>query len=201
MKRKYVKIMFLSMTLLTSSITTAYATIPEDEKKEEAPKVTEDAHLPLMIINGTNNSEHFFVSSESLTNKEIRITAPNGFTVSPSVIPANSGKQKVTVTLNSSKILTEGKIVLRNGDYRSYLKVRGYGTALPAKDISKSSVYKGGNDSDFNKTFTPGSKGYTLEFRVKTDEPEKCFYPYFVNEKGYGFKAYITSTEVGLYNA
>ena len=77
MKRKYVKIMFLSMTLLTSSITTAHATIPEDEKKEEAPKVTEDAHLPLMIINGTNNSEHFFVSSESLTNKEIRITAPN----------------------------------------------------------------------------------------------------------------------------
>lgn len=201
MKRKYVKIMFLSMTLLTSSITTAYATIPEDEKKEETQKVTEDAHLPLMIINGTNKSEHFFISSESLTNKEIKIIAPNGFTVSPSVIPANSGKQKVTVTLNSSKILTEGKIVLRNGDYRSYLKVKGYGTALPAKDISKSSVYKGGNDSDFNKTFTPGSKGYTLEFRVKTDEPEKCFYPYFVNEKGYGFKAYITSTEVGLYNA
>ena len=166
MKRKYVKIMFLSMTLLTSSITTAYATIPEDEKKEEAPKVTEDAHLPLMIINGTNNSEHFFVSSESLTNKEIKITAPNGYTESPSVIPANSGKQKVTVTLNSSKILTEGKIVLRNGDYRSYLKVKGYGTTLPAKDISKSSVYKGGNDSDFNITFTPGSKGYTLEFRV-----------------------------------
>ena len=61
------------MTLLTSSITTAYATIPEDEKKEEAPKVTEDAHLPLMIINGTNKSEHFFINSESLTNKEIKI--------------------------------------------------------------------------------------------------------------------------------
>ena len=69
MKRKYAKIMFLSMTLLTSSITTAYATIPEDEKKEETQKVTEDAHLPLMIINGTNKSEHFFISSESLTNK------------------------------------------------------------------------------------------------------------------------------------
>ena len=34
------------------------------------------------------------------------------------------------------------------------------------------------------------------EFRVKTDEPEKCFYPYFVNEKGYGFKAYIYTTNV-----
>ena len=51
------------------------------------------------------------------------------------------------------------------------------------------------------KRSIPVPKGYTLEFRVKTDEPEKCFYPYFVNEKGYGFKAYITSTEVGLYNA
>ena len=36
MKRKYVKIMFLSMTLLTSSITTAYATIPEDEKNGDS---------------------------------------------------------------------------------------------------------------------------------------------------------------------
>lgn len=81
------------------------------------------------------------------------------------------------------------------------MRVKGYGTALPAKDISKSPIYKSGNDSDFKKTFAPGSKGYTIEFRVKTDEPEKCFYPYFVNEKGYGFKAYITSTEVGLYNA
>ena len=54
--------MFLSMTLLTSSITTAYATIPEDEKKEETQKVTEDAHLPLMIINGTKqNTEQFLL--------------------------------------------------------------------------------------------------------------------------------------------
>ncbi len=29
----------------------------------------------------------------------------------------------------------------------------------------------------------------------------KAFYPYFVNEKGYGFKAYITSNEIGLFNA
>ena len=29
----------------------------------------------------------------------------------------------------------------------------------------------------------------------------KNFYPYFVNEKGYGFKAYITSNEIGLFNA
>lgn len=38
MKKKFVKIMLLSMTLLTSSITTAYATIPEDEKKKRSKK-------------------------------------------------------------------------------------------------------------------------------------------------------------------
>ena len=69
MKRKYAKIMFLSMTLLTSSITTAYATIPEDEKKEETQKVTEDAHLPLMIINGTTLNTFSLVPNHSQIKK------------------------------------------------------------------------------------------------------------------------------------
>ena len=58
-----------------------------------------------------------------------------------------------------------------------------------------------GNDTEFTKKFTPNTKGYTIEFRIKTDDSEKSFYPYFVNEKGYGFKAYITSNEIGLFNA
>lgn len=105
------------------------------------------------------------------------------------------------VTLNSTKRLTEGKIILRSGDVRSYLKVKGYGTALPVKDIAASPAYKKGNDKEFTKAFTPNSKGYTIEFKIKTDDSEKSFYPYFVNEKGYGFKAYITSNEIGLFNA
>lgn len=105
------------------------------------------------------------------------------------------------VTLNSTKRLTEGKIILRSGDIRSYIKVKGFGTALPVKDIAASPVYKKGNDTEFTKAFTPNSKGYTIEFKIKTDDSEKSFYPYFVNEKGYGFKAYITSNEIGLFNA
>ena len=34
MKKKYVKIMFLSLTLLTISTTATYAVQPEDDKKE-----------------------------------------------------------------------------------------------------------------------------------------------------------------------
>ncbi|MDC7135659.1 MULTISPECIES: carbohydrate binding domain-containing protein [Bacteroides] len=199
MKKKYVRIMFLTMVLLTSGVTATYAALPKDDKKE-TEEVPVDAHLPQLIINGTNKSVSFIVNSTALPGKEIKVTAPNGFTVSPTVLPANKGKQKVTVTLNSTKILTEGKLVLRSGDTRSYVKVKGYGTSLPIKDISKSPTYKGGKDVEFTKSFTPGSKGYTIEFRIKTDDTEQNFYPYFVNEKGYGFKAYFNSSEIGIYN-
>ena len=182
MKKKYVKIMFLSLTLLTISTTATYAVQPKDDKKEnEALQTSTEEHLPLLTINGTNASSSFIVNSEALLGKEITITAPNGFTVTPTVIAANSGKQKVKVTLNSTKRLTEGKIILRSGDVRSYLKVKGYGTALPVKDIAASPAYKKGNDKEFTKAFTPNSKGYTIEFKIKTDDSEKSFYPYFVN--------------------
>ena len=172
MKKKYVKIMFLSLTLLTISTTATYAVQPKDDKKEnEALQTSTEEHLPLLTINGTNASSSFIVNSEALLGKEITITAPNGFTVTPTVIAANSGKQKVKVTLNSTKRLTEGKIILRSGDVRSYLKVKGYGTALPVKDIAASPAYKKGNDKEFTKAFTPNSK------------------------------AYITSNEIGLFNA
>ena len=134
MKKKYVKIMFLSLSLLTISTTATYAVQPEDDKKEnEALQTSTEEHLPLLTINGTNASSSFIVNSEALLGKEITITAPNGFTVTPTVIAANSGKQKVKVTLNSTKRLTEGKIILRSGDIRSYIKVKGFGTALPVK--------------------------------------------------------------------
>ena len=38
MKKKYVKIMFLSLTLLTISTTATYAVQPEDDKKENGDK-------------------------------------------------------------------------------------------------------------------------------------------------------------------
>lgn len=202
MKKKYVKIAFLSIALLITGEAATYAASPKDDKKEEKTlQAVEDHNLPILSINGTNQSASFIISSKSLSGKEIKLTAPNGFTVSPTVIPANTGKQKVTVTLNSTKLLTEGKIVLRSGDTRSYVKVKGYGTALPVKDIASSPVYKGGTDTEFTRAFTPGAKGYTIEFKVKTNESEQNFYPYFVNEKGYGFKAFISSNEIGLFNA
>lgn len=54
MKKKYVKIMFLSLTLLTISTTATYAVQPKDDKKEnEALQTSTEEHLPLLTINGT----------------------------------------------------------------------------------------------------------------------------------------------------
>lgn len=148
---------------------------PKMIKENEALQTSTEEHLPLLTINGTNASSSFIVNSEALLGKEITITAPNGFTVTPTVIAANSGKQKVKVTLNSTKRLTEGKIILRSGDIRSYIKVKGFGTALPVKDIAASPVYKKGNDTEFTKAFTPNSKGYTIEFKIKQMTRRKTF--------------------------
>ena len=77
MKKKYVKIMFLSLTLLTISTTATYAVQPKDDKKEnEALQTSTEEHLPLLTINGTNASSSFIVNSEALLGKEITITAP-----------------------------------------------------------------------------------------------------------------------------
>lgn len=51
MKKKYVKIMFLSLSLLTISTTATYAVQPEDDKKEnEALQTSTEEHLPLSLI-------------------------------------------------------------------------------------------------------------------------------------------------------
>ena len=201
MKKNYVKIMFLSTALLAVGATSVYAGTPKDEKEKEEVKADADVSCPVLTISGTNESASFIINSESLMSKEISIKAPNGFTVTPATIPANSKKQKVTVTLNSTKKLTEGKIILKGENVRSCINVKGYGTALPVKDVAGSPVYQGKNEESFSQAFTPGKDGYTIEFKVKTDEAGKEFYPYFVDGKGLGVKGYVQPTEVGVYNS
>ena len=75
MKKRYVKIMFLSMALLVISTAATYAVQPKDEPKETVQTPT-DEHLPSLTINGTNESSSFFVDSKALPGKEITITAP-----------------------------------------------------------------------------------------------------------------------------
>ena len=54
MKKKYVKIMFMSAVLLAGNVADANATLPKDDPKEAVQAPTDD-HLPLLMINGTIN--------------------------------------------------------------------------------------------------------------------------------------------------
>lgn len=199
MKKNYVKIMLLSVVLLASNVADTYANLPDGKKKEKKTDASNtQERLPLLVFKEANQPMSFEVNSKNLIGKEITITAPKGFTVSPQVIPANASKQKVTVTLQSTKALTEGKIVLRSEDYRYYIKAMGYGTALPVKDIAGSPLVQ--NKPEFSQNFKPGKNGYTIEFKVKTNDEMQAFYPYFVDGQGYGFKAYITSDAFGIFN-
>lgn len=199
MKRRFVKVPLLLVGILAIGSVDMYAF--SSEKKKEIEKCN-DCDLAQLVINGTNNSNTFWVSSEALKDTEISIQAPNGFSVFPTTIPANSKKQKVTVTLNSTLKQTQGEIVLKCGEKRSYIQIKGYGTALPVKDISASPIsLQSKNEKEFSQTFCPSDDGYTIEFRVKMTEPGQSFYPYFVDDEGYGVKAYISSNEIGLYSS
>ena len=74
MKKRYVKIMFLSMALLVISTAATYAVQPKDEPKETVQTPT-DEHLPSLTINGTNESSFthsadnlFFITSISTSS-------------------------------------------------------------------------------------------------------------------------------------
>jgi hypothetical protein len=185
MKKNYFKVIIASLLFCFS----LFGTIKADNNKK----------TPVLVINGTNNTATFTLETKELhKGQSLEITAPNGFTVSPTTLSANTGKSKITVTLNSTMAYKEGFLVVRSGDIRQYVKVIGHGSTLPSKDISKSPIYKG-SDSKLIKTkkdgFIPTEKGYTIEFRVKTDGIEKEFLPYFVDANGYGLKANINSGE------
>lgn len=140
----------------------------KDDKEKEASddenNVNERNDAPLLVVNGTGKSATFTINTGNLQKDQpVLITTPNGFSISPESIPANTKNAKITVTLNSTQKVTKGIIVLRSGDSRAYVRVQGIGTPLPTKEIAKSPIYKGGKDKTFENTkFKPGKKGTLL---------------------------------------
>ena len=214
MKANYLKAVFLTlsmgsivnnvqaMPLSLFSCTQKAVQTKEDEEKESDNNDTKE-NSPLLIVNGTGKSASFTINTSNLQKDQpVYITAPNGFSVTPTNVPANTKNAKITVKLNSTKKVTEGTIVLRSGDSRTYVRVQGIGTPLPIKEIIKSPAYKGGKDATFEHTkINPAPKGYTVEFRVRINEEGDEFYPYMVDKEGYGLKGFVASTGIGVYNS
>ena len=165
------------------------------------PLLTSQAPQYTIVINGTGETGTFTVNAANLT-EDITLTATSGLEVFPTSLPANADGTEVMVTLTSSRALTEGRIILRSGDYRSYVNVTGYGTPLEIKDLSQNPVYSGtGDDESYVADgFAAGENGYTVEFRVKTDNAAKAFSAYANTEDGAGFKAYVGANELSIYD-
>lgn len=176
----------------------------DDSKKSKEKEEKKQDQAPALKINGTNKSATFTVNTATLQKDQpVTIAASAGFSVNPTTLPADTKSAKITVTLISTQKETKGEVILRSGDTRNYINLLGYGTPLPVKDISSSPVYTGGNDETFEKNgeaFKPANNEYTMEFKIKTDDIDKDFFPYAVNDQGVGFRAYITSSGIGLYN-
>ena len=122
--------------------------------------------------------------------------------MSPSVLPAGTSTANITVTHLTTLSRKEGKVILRSGDMRAYVDLVGHGTSLEVKDISGSPVYSGGGSEgmDFDASPLDASKGYTIEIKARTDDAGDMVYPYALTADGIGFKSYIGSSTLGMYN-
>ena len=69
MKKKYVKIMFLSMVLLTTSVTATYAALPKDDKKD-TEEVSVDTNLPPLME--PMNLSHFLLILRLYLEKKLK---------------------------------------------------------------------------------------------------------------------------------
>mgnify|MGYP002589972707 CR=1 FL=1 len=192
MKRNYVKVIaaVVGMTMVYCPLT-----LNAKSKKNATAAPSEIA------IHGYGETASFTVDSRNLRSDEpILISATNGFEVSPRELSPNS-KGTVTVKLISSKQQTTGKVILRSGDTRYYVAVKGVGKALPVKDLSTTPTYQGGEEETFEKAFNPSADGYTIEFKVATPTDGDEFYPFAIDSQGNGFKSYVSSTAFGLFHS
>ena len=154
-----------------------------------------------LTINGTGASETFTVDNSNLS-EDIQVAVTNGFAVKPTVIKAGSKATKVTVTHLTTKVQKDGQVILRSGDFRTYVAIKATGSALEVKDISANPVYAGGNDTEKTfEGFVPGSNGYSVEVRAKVDDAAQEVLPFAVSADKVGFKSYINSTSMGMLNS
>ncbi|MGB3108237.1 hypothetical protein [Sphingobacterium siyangense] len=201
------RILTFGAIALLSTINYVSAQEKNDEKakQEQNQGKTIGKDYPTLVLNGADDKRVISVSLKDLDpNQDVTIVTPAGFSVNPSRIPAGTKDAKITLSLLSSKKKTEGVLAFRSGDKRTFINLIGKAENLPTKDLSTSPVYKG-NDKSFLKKavegFKPTEKGYTVEFKVKSKDVGSEFFPYVVNGKGIGFKAFVNGDGTGLYSS
>ena len=209
MKCNYLKLLFCAF-LMSAANGVGYASSVNDDgttsmvvkfaAKNGAARSATSTMPGKLLLNGTGAKATVFVEATGL-EQDVQVAVTSGFSVTPAVIKAGTESVEVTVTNTSTRNQAEGKLILRSGDIRTYVSLLGTGSPLPVKDISANAVYGGGTDDAKTYTdFVPGKDGYTVEFKVKTDDASKEFYPFAVSDNKVGFKGYVKSESIGLYN-
>lgn len=165
--------------------------------EEKEKKVNPYEGMPTVTVKGTNRTASFTVKPKSLS-EDIILKTPVGFTVTPTVIPAGTTSQNVTVKYTGYNSSSEGSLILKSGENRTYVHLVGLGTSLPTKDnLPKASIP---TDGKFSTSFSPGTNGFTYEFSIASNEDGFEYTPYFVDNNGNGLKLYISDSEFGFYN-
>ncbi len=166
-----------------------------------APSESATAAVPgIVTLDGTGASATILVEAAGL-EQDVKLTATAGFEVTPTLIKAGTEPTQVTVTYVSSLNQQDGKVILRSGDMRTYVILKGIGTPLAVKDISANPAYAGGTDKE--KTFDgfqPGANGYTVEVKAKTSGSGSTLNLFAVAADKAGFESYIGSESLGLLN-
>ncbi len=154
----------------------------------------------VVTLDGTGATATILVEANGL-EQDVQLTATTGFSVTPARIKAGAEPTQVTVTNVSSRNLQEGQLILRSGDMRTYVKLKGIGTPLAVKDISANPAYAGGTDTEKTfEGFEPGENGYTVEVKAKTAGSGSTLNAYAVTANKAGFDSYIGSESLGLLN-
>lgn len=188
----------IAFAMSAGAVVLTSLTAMADDKK--APKASPYEGMPTLTMNGTNKKVTFSVSPKALT-EDIIIKAPQGFTVSPSVIPAGSSRQQVTVTYTLSGKNSEGALILKSGENKQYVHLVGNGTQLPAKSILASTENNAREKSNWSSEFNLGNNGYTYEVKIGSNEDGFDFEPFLVDAAGNGIKLYITDSDFGYQSA
>jgi len=205
MKRDQIKA-FAAALLISATVAGTYAQQPTlriGPAAAEMSKVMAQAPSNgVLTIKGTGASNTFSINATNLT-EDITLTATAGLEVYPEKLPSDVNDATIRVTLLSTLPETEGKVIIRSGDYKAVMPVKGYGTPLEEKTLADNPKFKGEETSFVNSKeqgFETGENGYTLEFRLKLKREVDAFETYAVTPDGGSLKAYVEANEIGLYN-
>ncbi|MCF0199653.1 MAG: carbohydrate binding domain-containing protein, partial [Bacteroidaceae bacterium] len=184
----------VELEYFTYDLSGAYAPLP----------ATLAASVDSLTIDGTKATATLMVTAANLpAGHDIALETSPGFTVNPAVIPAGTPSAEVTVTYDLTKQKHFGNLVLRCANSKKRVHLYGLGSPLPESDLA-AAVALPVNNAGYEMTeangFTPDvSKGYTIEFRARTNQADGALNPYFITRNGMGAKGYVEQSGIGVY--